>query len=73
MLCEFLSIQPVAALLYLKLSGSGFRGCNIPTLLMFQHEARIGLFHPLGVTALRALWMRNPLRMHLLGLFNREP
>ncbi|MGD8282679.1 MAG: hypothetical protein PVG08_01160, partial [Desulfobacterales bacterium] len=37
-----------------QVQSSGFRGRNIPTMLMLQHDARIGLFQPLGVTAMRS-------------------
>jgi len=38
------------------------RDFNTLTLLMLKHDARIGRFHPLGVTALPPLWMRDPFR-----------
>ena len=38
-----------------QVQSSGFRGYNIPTLIMFQHQTWIRLFHPLGVKALRTL------------------
>ena len=58
---------------WFQVQSSGFRGCNIPTLLMFQYSVRTNLFHPLGVKALQVLWIRNPLRIYLLGFFDREP
>jgi len=44
--------------------------CNI--YFCRKKDVWIGLFHPLGETALPALWMRNPFKMRRLGLFNRD-
>ena len=45
---------------------------------MFEHDARMGLFHPISATSWLALWMRNPLRMQPFralqpGTLNVEP
>jgi hypothetical protein len=53
--------------------GSGFKGFNILIFATLYSIVWIDRFHPLGVTALQALRMRNPLKMHPSGLFNREP
>ncbi len=38
-----------------QVQSSGFRGCNILTLLVFERDTRMGFFHPMGATALLAL------------------
>ena len=61
-----------------QVQSSGFRGCNIPTLLMFEYDLPIGLFHPMGATAYPTLRILNPLIMQLSialqpGTLNVEP
>jgi hypothetical protein len=39
---------------------------------MLEHDGRIGVFHSMGVTALSALGMRNPFRVHLFRALQPE-
>ena len=56
-----------------QVQSSGFIGCNVLTLRLFQYDPQISFYHPFGVKSLRALCVRNRFGMHPFWLFNREP